>query len=175
MSDELYIWATRWDEFQTYHTKRGKTWTPPWIRVYARLLDDHNYLGLTLRQRAILHGIWLALARARLVLGSSPASVRFALGDPTVRARDLEALNNAGFIEFCSRTVLEQKRHMFWNCSNLEVEKEGELQEELALNKEPLTHSPRAVDEDIDFQPDNGTRWNTDLDLQTIGHKGVSE
>lgn len=126
MTEQLYIWIERWDEFQVYHRKRDKTWTPPWIRVYTRLLDDYHYLSLTPRQRGLLHGLWLLFAKTRLELGLSPAQVGRMLGDSTVRMRDFESLRDAGFISFCSRTVLEHKRNMFWNGSTLEVEVEVE-------------------------------------------------
>lgn len=126
MSDELYIWVNRWEEFQVYHRKRNKTWAPPWIRVYTRLLDDHNYLGLTARQRGLLHDVWLLFAKTRLELGLSPARIGRMLGYETLRMRDFEALNQAGFLDFCSRTVLEQRRNAFWNGSALEVEVEVE-------------------------------------------------
>lgn len=81
---------------------------PKWIKNYTRLLAKDEYLALTLRQRGLLHGIWLAYASAGRKLGSSPVQLRRALGSETVRARDIEALNHAGFIHICASEPLAE-------------------------------------------------------------------
>lgn len=121
-----YIWMNGWERFQTFQTKRGKLWTPPWIKHYTGLLDNPDYIELAPRRRAILHGLWLVMGRCpaggRLVLGSSPAKIGRIIADDTVRKRDIDALNHAGWVDLCSRTVLEQRWVAFWNCSEQEVE-----------------------------------------------------
>jgi hypothetical protein len=96
MTDLGWIVIPRWDEFQ--HRDMARSTVPPWIKTYTKLMADDAYLNLTFRQRGILHGIWLEYARARRVLGASPARLGLRLGDESVRRRDLEALNHAGFI-----------------------------------------------------------------------------
>jgi hypothetical protein len=95
-----YIEIPNWDG--TDDPKAGfqhyKDRDPKWIKSYTRLLAKDEYLQLTLRQRGLLHGIWLAYASSGRKLGASPAQLRRALGSETVRARDIEALNHAGFI-----------------------------------------------------------------------------
>jgi hypothetical protein len=125
LNDDLYIWVTRWDDFQTFQKKRGKPWAPPWIRNYIAQLSDDRYLDLTDRQRALLHDL-------RMVFAMTKGRTRYdhrtisSFRRRRTRYADLEALNHAGFIEFCSGTVLEQKRAAFWNSSGLEVEVEVE-------------------------------------------------
>src|SRR3990167_3921160 len=95
---ERWIIVTAWERHQ--HRDMARTSVPPWMKVYTRLLSDDDYLKLSFRQRGILLGIWLAYARGRRVLGSSPARLGRILGDETVRQRDLDTLNHAGFITF---------------------------------------------------------------------------
>src|SRR5215831_162610 len=90
-----------WQRFQHYKDR-----DPPWIKNYTRLLADHNYLRLTLRQRGILHGLWLLYAASGRDLGASAARLGQMLGDPTVRRRDLERLSEAGFIRILASTPL---------------------------------------------------------------------
>jgi hypothetical protein len=125
-----YIWVTRWPEFQTFQKKRGKPWAPPWIRTYTAQLSDERYLDLTDRQRALLHDLRMvfAVTRGRL-RRDAPTIARYR--QRQTRDEDLVALNHAGFIEFCSGTVLEQKRNAFWNRSSLEVEVDVEEKEPL--------------------------------------------
>jgi hypothetical protein len=125
VNDDLYIWVNRWDEFQTFQIKRGKPWAPPWIRTYTAQLSDERYLDLTDRQRALLHDLRMVFAMTK---GRTRCDHRTIGQYRHIRTRyaDLEALNHAGFIDICSRTVLERKRNAFWNSSTLEVEVEVE-------------------------------------------------
>ncbi len=122
MSD-LYIWVNRWDEFQSFQKKRGKPWAPPWIKTYTAQLVDNRYLDLTDRQRALLHDLRMIFAMTSGRLRYDTRTISFHRHRRTCDA-DLEALNHAGLISFCSGTVLEQRRNMFWNRSNPEVEVE---------------------------------------------------
>jgi hypothetical protein len=124
-----YIWVNRWDEFQTFQTKRNKPWAPPWIRNYTAQLSDDRYLDLTDRQRALLHDLRMvfAVTRGRL-RRDTPTIARYR--HRQTRDEDLAALNHAGFIEFCSGTVLEQRRNAFWNRSTLEVDKKENRKEQ---------------------------------------------
>lgn len=90
-----YIIIPRWDEFQ--HRDMARSSVPPWIKFYTRLLHDENYLALTGHQRAVLHGLWLEYASTRRQLPLSTTSLTARLRLRIMR-RDLEALNDAGWI-----------------------------------------------------------------------------
>ncbi len=91
-----WIVIPRWEEFQHYRDR-----DPKWIKVYTRLLADPDYLALTVRSRAVLHGLWMLYAASDgHVDGTSPSRLGHLLGIPAVRARDLERLNHAGFLTF---------------------------------------------------------------------------
>ena len=108
MSEERWIVIPNWGRFQHYQKRAGEQVTrPDWIKNYGRLLHDDAYLKLTLRQRGILHGIWLLYASSGQQLGASVAQLGRLLGEDTVRTRDLEALSDAGFIAFSSRDGLD--------------------------------------------------------------------
>lgn len=99
----------------------------PWIRLYTGLLDDANYMRLSFRLRGLLVDIWMLYATHRMQLPDSPSYIARACGFPTehelrswreagesvvrdgrdshpapvedtVRRRDLERLEKAGFI-----------------------------------------------------------------------------
>ena len=171
MSDDLYIWVNRWDEFQTYQEKRGKKWVPPWIKTYPRQLDDERYYKLTDAQKLLLHELRLVFSSASLWVPFDTSWLCRKLGRK-VRKDSIEALNHAGLITICSRTVLERFQDAFWNGSTLEVELEEEL-----THSPPTTTTPS---DDIDFQAaDNGGAWSTELDIPRLGDAmptlGVSE
>lgn len=144
--ERTFLWIDRWDEHQTVETKRGKKWTPPWIRNYTRLLHNDAYLGLSGHRRAILHGLWLEFASSdrRVIINTSSLSHRLAL---RITMRDLIALNHAGFVHFVPERTVE----MFRNGSGIE-ERRGE---------------PKAVSV-LDHTPsgrDNGTARDLNNDL----------
>lgn len=145
-----FIWVHRWDEFQTFQKKRGKPWAPPWFKMYSRILDDAAYLSLTPETRSLLVGIWTLFARSRLTV---PKDTRYLSRQlhQKVLTRQLDSLNHAGFITFCSGTVLEQRRNAFWNGSTPEVEVEKE--EETPPHPYPAVDVPTATaTDDIDFR-----------------------
>lgn len=96
MREEGWIVVPYWDEFQ--HRDMARSDVPPWIKNYTKLLHDDAYLGLTGHQRAVLHGLWLTYASARRQLTLSTRSLTRQL-QLRVMTRDLEALNDAGFIQ----------------------------------------------------------------------------
>jgi hypothetical protein len=104
---ERYIIIPNWDEFQHYK----QTDRPAWIKLYTRLLAKDEYLGLTLAQRGVLHGLWMMYAAS----GTRPLSSAHSRhllstfkGDSRHFQEHLEALNNAGLIQFVSRPALEK-------------------------------------------------------------------
>lgn len=163
MTEPLYIWVNRWDDFQNYQRKRGKPWAPPWLMNHTRQLDDDRYLDLTAAERGLLHDLRLEFARTRLDLRSDTTRLSRRLGYK-VYTSQLQRLNDAGFITICSRTVLEQFRNAFWNGSSLEVEVEEE-EPSLPPNVLPLPTD----DINFDTPTENGTAWTTDHDIQPIG------
>ena len=100
-----WISVIGWRRFQHYDPAKRQ---PPWIKSYTELLDNEEYLALSARLRGILHGIWLAYAAARCQLGASPARIGLRIGEPSVRARDLEALRDAGFIAIVASKALAE-------------------------------------------------------------------
>lgn len=139
-----WIVIPNWEKFQHYKTRSGESvMRPEWIKNYGRLLHDDAYLKLTLRQRGILHGIWLLYASSGQQLGSGAAQLGRLLGEDTVRARDIEALNSAGFIEFSSRPTLEQ----VYTASSPEIEIEKEKAVRVVADDlpQPLAAGPRRL------------------------------
>jgi len=123
--ERTYIWVTKWEDHQSYSIKRGKPWAPPWIKLYPRLLDDPDFMGLPAETRSLLVGIWALFARSRGTLTKDTRNLSRQLSQ-RVTERQLERLNHAGFIQFCSGTVREQLWNTFWNSSALEVEVDKE-------------------------------------------------
>lgn len=95
MSAERRIEIVDWDKFQ--HYQKGEH--PPWIKVYTRLLNDDDFMDLTEHQRSVLFHLWLSYATARRQLRDSTSSLSRRFGFRVMR-RDLDALEQAGFIAF---------------------------------------------------------------------------
>lgn len=96
MSDQ-WIVIPKWDGpkgFQHYKDR-----DPTWIKNYRQLLASDEYRDLSLHQRGILHGLWLAYAASNRQLRLNTLALSRRLGQ-TVKTQDLERLNHAGFIRF---------------------------------------------------------------------------
>jgi hypothetical protein len=125
MGEVLWLWVTRWPDFQHYPPERDRA--PAWIKSYTKQLDDERYLDLTFAQRGVLDGIRLAFSRHRGRLPGVPSRLTQRLGG-RVTYTQLEALNHAGFIELISRDELEKRLEAFYasraRAKKLEREKE---------------------------------------------------
>lgn len=99
MSDP-WIVVPNWERFQHYGTARR----PIWIKNYLALLDDEDYLKLTLAERGLLHGIWLAYAVRHGQLRRSAVSQ--AIDTRSTRDRHFDSLNHAGLLLFSASKPL---------------------------------------------------------------------
>jgi hypothetical protein len=106
-----WLWITRWDEFQHYPPEPDRG--PSWIKDYTKQLRDVRYLNLSDRQRALLSDLRRVFAVMFPWVPRDVAVIARQRGRQTFRA-DLEALNKAGFIEFCSRPTLERRLEEFY-------------------------------------------------------------
>src|SRR5262245_51436039 len=53
-----WLIVPNWEKFQHYRDRK-----PTWIKVYAQLLHDPDYLGLSLATKGLLQVIWLAYSQ----------------------------------------------------------------------------------------------------------------
>ena len=113
MTDPTWIHIPNWEKFQHYHDRR-----PAWIKVYIQLLKNPDYLGLSHASRGLLQLIWLAYAEMD---GACTIDDLRMLGRHRVYISQLEALNQAGFIQLSSRRVLAVRS----------IEKEKEIEKDL--------------------------------------------
>jgi len=143
-----YIWVNRWDEFQTFQTKRGKPWAPPWIRIYPRLLDDHTFTDLPEPTQLLLVKLWMLFSTTHQRIPNDTRYLSRRLGQRVTKTQ-LKLLNHAGYIQFCSGTVLEQWRNAFWNGSTLEENR----REQTTPNPNPVLDQPNGHHplHDVDF------------------------
>ena len=156
MNEPLYIWIVRWDDFQHYAPERDRA--PAWIKAYTKQHDEDGYRALTAPQRAVLHDLRIAFARARgrLTRDTRALSQRIAL---RVTNATLETLNHEGFIEFLSRADLDQRLELFYTsrarapAHQEEVEVEREVERE---QPEPEPEPEANPDDNIDFDTPNG-------------------
>lgn len=100
--DDDWIVVPKWDRFQHYRDR-----DPIWIKVYARLLSDPDFLGLSFAARGLLMTIWLAFCEA-----NGQLSVRNCdrICDKRLSNAQLKALNEAGFIEISASKPLALAR-----------------------------------------------------------------
>lgn len=165
MLPDEFIWITRWDEFQTFQKKRGKPWAPPWVKLYTRILDEPAYLDLSPETRSLLVGLWALFGRSRGTVAKDTRRLSQQLHQRVTKAQ-LDSLNHAGWLTFCSGTVLEQKRNAFWNSSALEVD----VEEDKDKTRNP---NPGVDDDDADlFANTNG---HTIVQAVIAGRASTSE
>lgn len=95
MSDR-WIVIRHWEDFQAYNDR-----TVPWIRVYAELQHSDQWLQLPAGRRGMLTSLWLEymMSRCRLPADTRELSRRL---NARIRQDDLEALNQAGFLDVLS-------------------------------------------------------------------------
>lgn len=96
MSD--WIVVPNWSRFQHYKDRN-----PPWIKSYLELLRKDEYVGLSLAERGLLHGIWLAYAATdgRLRTDRVHSEITH-----TTRSAHLDALSQAGLLRFSASKPL---------------------------------------------------------------------
>lgn len=105
MSDYLYV--KNWEELQHYKTRR-----PPWIKLYRRLLTDHEFLKLTERQQWQLVRIWI-LSAEELPGGwivNDPMLVRCLINLPPKSRLAIKELVAAGWLIPRSQAEYEAAR-----------------------------------------------------------------
>jgi hypothetical protein len=128
---DRWIVVPSWERFQ--HRDAARAVVPAWIKVYPSLLSHDAFLELTPHRRALLLGVWLEYARTRRQLPEDTAKLSRRLAQRVLR-RDLEALNDAGFIAFSASRPASDAAGAD---ASLEIEIE---------KKDPLTPSPSEGD-----------------------------
>lgn len=130
MTRQVYIVIPNWDGPDGFQHYRDRD--PIWIKNYVRLMSHDDYLDLSYHQRGILHGLWMEYARSNRQLPGSTVTLTRRLGH-RVTTRDLEALNEAGFIQFVASKTLAERYHSRAPAHSREAETEAETE----LKKQP--------------------------------------
>ena len=129
-----WISVRNWRRFQHYDVAKRQ---PIWIKTYTELLDDDAYRDLTMHQRAVLHGLWLAYASSRCQLAVNTASLSARL-NLRVTSRQLEALNHAGWVDIvASKTLADGYQDA---SPEVEVEEEKNLGVDVGRNGRTTTN-----------------------------------
>lgn len=188
-----WIWVSRWEDFQHYRPDPHRA--PAWIKSYTKQLDDDEYRSLTPVQRALLHDLRLAFAKAhgklstgtRQVRGSTATAPRQHHESITrgtrqlsqrlgyrVTTASLEALRHAGFIEFVSRETLEHRLEKLYSPprARVEVEKEKEKEKERSLDADA---SPPVTDVVLNGSSSAGSVIGAVVDLLGAHDIPISE
>jgi hypothetical protein len=111
VTPQRYIHVRNWDRYQHPDVTRASR-PAPWIKDHVQQLGEDAYYALTYRQRGILQGIRLLYAANRgSGLGWNLAGLGRRLGQEPVRARDIEALNHAGFIVISASKTQAERLH----------------------------------------------------------------
>lgn len=97
MTERSVLRVKRWEEFQHYRDR-----DPVWIKVYGRLLDDADFLGLPEAAQAQLVKLWLVASRCRNQIRDDVTYLKHALHSPKLY---IDVLVRSGFLE---RVPMEQ-------------------------------------------------------------------
>ncbi len=166
MTVDLWIWISRWDEFQHYKPERDRG--PAWIKDYTKQMLDSRYLQLTDRQRALLRDMRDVFAMTAGRLPDDHAVIARHRHRQT-RDADLKALNHAGFIESVSRETLENRLEKLYASRAPARSSEVEVEEE--KDQEPSFSPTEArTDEAQEHEPKNG--W-TEMSLDDIDFQNI--
>ncbi len=97
--DEQFVHVRDWWRFQHYHSRTQ----PPWIRVYALVLEDPTFATLPDVEKAHLVGVWLLASRLknRIPYDDRFVANRINATEPV----DLKALIDTGLLVPCKRTA----------------------------------------------------------------------
>lgn len=99
-----WISVRGWRTFQHYDPEKR---VPPWIKNNTDLMSNDAYLSLTVNRALMLHRLWLEYARSRCELSENTLLLSRRLAMKVTR-RDLQALNDAGFIDIVASKALAE-------------------------------------------------------------------
>jgi hypothetical protein len=112
-----YLGVVNFEKFQHYKTRN-----PPWIKLYASVLDNYEFGCLQDASKAHLMGIWLLASKTGNKVPADPEWIgkRIQSSEPV----DLQPLMEHGFIELSSNTlaVCKQNHHLETEKSREETE-----------------------------------------------------
>lgn len=147
-----WIIVPKWERFQHYRNRN-----PLWIKVYAKLLHDPAFLGLSAASRGLLMVIWLLYSAES---GSFPIRNLAPFGSKGVGYWQLKALSDAGFIELSASKPLAAKT---------EVEKEKESPSPLTDEDAQRQLQIRALDLTADWTGGGSDKFAEALEGLEVG------
>jgi hypothetical protein len=111
-----------WAKFQHYKTRK-----PPWIKLYRGLLEDYEFMSLSVASKALAPMLWLLASESddgSIEGDSARIAFRVRMGDKEVSA-SLKELISKGFLSNASNTLAECLQD-----ACLETERETETETE---------------------------------------------
>ena len=98
LTPDTQLLIPNWNRFQHYKDRR-----PTWIKLYTDVLDNPQFLGLSMASRGLLMTIWVTYASNSCHICAKDVS-RFC--HRSASYYQLIELNQAGFLEFAASTSL---------------------------------------------------------------------
>lgn len=98
-----YLYVKNWSKFQHYRHR-----SPPWIKLYKTLLQDHAFRKLTDTQKVALILVWLLASNHDGLVPNDPSYLRVVLG--LKHSPDLKTLINQGWLTENASNMLEQRQ-----------------------------------------------------------------
>lgn len=165
---ERWIVVNRWEEFQHYRDRR-----PTWVKVYTRLLHDHDYLALSAAARGFLQGLWIMYAETSGQLTYDDLRSTVARSDADRRSfkRSIESLSDAGFITVSASRPLAISYQTAISETETDTDKEQQQRARARARRlrEPVA-SAAASESDLEEQPETaGDGGELDGLLSVIG------
>lgn len=99
-----FLRIRNWSDFQHYKDR-----DPTWIKVYGRLLDDADFLGLPEAAQAQLVKLWLLASRSKNRIRDDATFLKHALHTSKLY---MEVLIARGFVERCAITAGAKPEHV---------------------------------------------------------------
>jgi hypothetical protein len=113
-----YLLIKNWERYQHYKNRN-----PPWIKLHTRLLNDRDFIMLSLSDKGLLMQLWILASEKEGQIPFDLEEIKFRLRDKNIKIEDINLLISKKFLRLCKQPLACDNK----KCSETETETETEL------------------------------------------------
>jgi hypothetical protein len=91
-----YLQIKNWSEYQHYKKRN-----PPWIKMHVRILNDRDFMSLSLASKGLLMLLWILGSENNGKVPNDIKEMNFRLRDTNIKQKDIDVLIEQGFLIKC--------------------------------------------------------------------------
>ena len=134
--DNGYLQVRNWSRYQNADVFKKSGGRPPWVKLYAAVLDDVDFAQLTDAEVGQLFKIWILAARTGNKLSTKPGWIRSRIG--ATRVVPVSKFLSLGFLEpYDSATNPAANGHVPSRHARDSVETESRLEVDVEVEDPP--------------------------------------